>query len=56
LLKNKKKISFSLPEVPPNLSKGLSCKGAMEGLSIIQGNIKGILQHNVLALDEQGIP
>ena len=45
-----------LPEAPPNLSKGLSCKGAMEGLSIIQGNIKGILQHNVLALDEQGIP
>jgi len=41
-----------LPEAPPNLSKGLSCKGAMEGLSII----KGILQHNVLALDEQGIP
>ncbi len=29
---------------------------AMEGLGIIQGNLKGIMQHNVLALDEHGIP
>jgi len=30
--------------------------GAMEGLGIIQGKIKGIIQHNVLALDAEGIP
>ena len=29
---------------------------AMEGLGAIQGNIKGCLQHNVLALDEEGLP
>ena len=28
---------------------------AMSGLGSIQGNIKGCLQHNVLALDEQGL-
>jgi hypothetical protein len=28
---------------------------AMSGLGIIQGNLKGCLQHNVLALDEQGL-
>lgn len=28
----------------------------MEGLKAIQGKIKGIVQHNVLAIDEQGIP
>ena len=28
----------------------------MEGLGRIQGSIKGIVQHNALALDEQGIP
>lgn len=28
----------------------------MEGLGIIWGNIEGIMQHNALALNEQGIP
>lgn len=28
----------------------------MEGLGIIQGNLKGVLQHNVLSLTEKGIP
>lgn len=29
---------------------------AMAGLELIQGNLKGCLPHNVLALDEQGVP